>query len=147
VVRQIAFYEFETLLHHARAHGEVSAEAIAGHWLEVQRESLGDAFDFTNDYAHYWCYISHFYHTSFYVYAYAFGECLVHALYARYEQEQKKGNADWFKERYIELLSAGGTKRHKELLQPLGLDLADAGFWNQGMQQMVQMMDELEASL
>ncbi|TAF15429.1 MAG: M3 family oligoendopeptidase [Alphaproteobacteria bacterium] len=147
VVRQIAFYHFEMRVHQARKDGELSAEAIAQHWFDVQQESLGDAFDYDDDYAYYWCYVSHFYHSPFYVYAYAFGECLVHALYARYEYEKSQHNAPWFLERYTELLAAGGTQRHKELLQPLGLDLADAGFWNQGMQQMVRLMDALEATL
>jgi hypothetical protein len=116
VVRQIAFYRFETLLHEARRKGELASEQLAEIWLDVQRESLGPAFDFTEDYGVYWAYIPHFVHSPFYVYAYAFGDCLVNSLYAVYQGAEKG-----FAEKYLAMLKAGGTKRHKELLAPFGL--------------------------
>ncbi|NWG46246.1 MAG: M3 family oligoendopeptidase [Alphaproteobacteria bacterium] len=140
VVRQIAFYEFETRLHHARRAGELTSEAIGQTWLDVQSESLGPAFHFAPGYERYWCYISHFFHAPFYVYAYAFGDCLVNALYARFEESEAG-----FAERYLQLLSAGGTKRHTELLAPFGLDASDPGFWSRGLSLISRLIDDLEA--
>ncbi|WP_424134193.1 M3 family oligoendopeptidase [Roseomonas chloroacetimidivorans] len=140
VVRQIAFYRFETLLHDERRKGELSSERIAEIWMQVQRESLGPAFDFTPDYGVYWSYIPHFVHTPFYVYAYAFGDCLVNALYGVYQD----GQVPDFQAKYLDLLRAGGTLRHKELLAPFGLDASDPKFWKRGLDVIAGFIDELE---
>jgi oligoendopeptidase F len=140
VVRQIAFYRFETLLHDERRKGEVSSERIAELWMQVQTESLGPAFDFTPDYGVYWSYIPHFVHSPFYVYAYAFGDCLVNALYGVY----REGAVPGFEAKYLDMLRAGGTKRHKELLAPFGLNAADPAFWMKGLDVIAGFIDELE---
>ncbi len=139
VVRQTAFYEFERRVHDARAGGELSVEDLDAHWLAVQTESLGPAFSFDDTYRHYWCYISHFIHAPFYVYAYAFGDCLVNALYAAYEAQP-----EGFAEKYFAMLRAGGTLRHKELLAPFGLDATDPAFWSKGLDLIGRFIDELE---
>jgi oligoendopeptidase F len=139
VVRQIAFHEFETRVHDARHDGELTADQLGETWLAVQRESLGPALRFDAGYRHFWAYIPHFIHTPFYVYAYAFGDCLVNALYAVYQQ----GEAG-FAERYLEMLAAGGTKTYRELLAPFGLNAADPGFWRQGLGIIGGFIDELE---
>lgn len=139
VVRQVAFYRFETLLHDERRKGELSHERIAELWMQVQTESLGPAFDFTPDYGVYWAYIPHFVHTPFYVYAYAFGDCLVNALYGVF----REGHPG-FQRKYLEMLRAGGTKRHKELLAPFGLDASDPSFWKKGLDVISGFIDELE---
>ena len=138
VVRQIAFCEFETRLHAERKSGELLPERIGEIWLDVQRESLGQAFRFDEDYRHYWSYISHFVHAPFYVYAYAFGDCLVNSLYALF----RSGHSG-FQAKYLEMLRAGGTKRHKELLAPFGLDASDPKFWRQGLGIISGFIDEL----
>nr|WP_237182625.1 M3 family oligoendopeptidase [Roseomonas marmotae] len=140
VVRQIAFYRFETLLHDARGKGELSREEIGALWMQVQVESLGPAFEFTPDYEIYWSYIPHFIHTPFYVYAYAFGDCLVNALYGVFQE----GSVPDFQAKYLELLKAGGTLRHKELLAPFGLNAADPAFWHKGLNVISGFIDELE---
>ncbi len=140
VVRQIAFYRFETLLHDARRKGELSREEIGALWMRVQVESLGPAFEFTPDYEIYWSYIPHFIHSPFYVYAYAFGDCLVNALYGVFQE----GGVKEFQAKYLELLKAGGTLRHKELLAPFGLNAADPAFWNKGLNVISGFIDELE---
>jgi oligoendopeptidase F len=140
VVRQIAFYRFETLLHDERRRGEVSPERIGEIWLQVQTESLGPAFDFTPDYSVYWAYIPHFVHSPFYVYAYAFGDCLVNALYGVY----REGSVAGFEGKYLELLAAGGTLRHRELLAPFGLDASRPEFWLKGLDVIAGFIDELE---
>lgn len=139
VVRQIAFYRFETLLHEERRKGEVAHERIGEIWMQVQTESLGPAFDFTPDYGVYWAYIPHFVHTPFYVYAYAFGDCLVNALYGVFREGHPR-----FQEKYLEMLKAGGTKRHKELLAPFGLDASNPAFWRKGLDVISGFIDELE---
>ncbi len=140
VVRQIAFHEFERRLHDRRRAAELTAEEIGEIWLEGQRESLGPALRFEDEYRVFWTYIPHFVHVPFYVYAYAFGDCLVNSLYAVYE-----GAAEGFAARYLEMLKAGGTKRHKELLAPFGLDAADPAFWSRGLGVVGRFIDELEA--
>jgi oligoendopeptidase F len=140
VVRQIAFYRFETLLHEERRQGEIPADRIAEIWMQVQHESLGPAFEFTEDYGVYWAYIPHFVHSPFYVYAYAFGDCLVNALYGVY----RDGAVPDFQQKYLDLLRAGGTLRHKELLAPFGLDASDPGFWQRGLDVISGFIDELE---
>ncbi|MDX1576657.1 MAG: M3 family oligoendopeptidase, partial [Kiloniellales bacterium] len=140
VVRQIAFHEFERQVHDRRRAGELTAEELGEIWLEVQRESLGPVFDFDDDYRVYWAYIPHFVHAPFYVYAYAFGDCLVNSLYAVYQD-----SAEGFAEKYLDMLRAGGTKRHRELLAPFGLDASDPGFWAKGLSVIEGLIDELEA--
>ena len=140
VVRQIAFFRFEQKVHNARRKGELSAEEIGDFWMEVQTESLGPALRFDEGYRNFWSYIPHFIHSPFYVYAYAFGDCLVNSLYAVY-QEAEKG----FAEKYLDLLRAGGSKRHKELLAPFGLDATDPSFWNKGLTVVEGLIDQLAA--
>jgi len=139
VVRQIAFYEFELRFHARRRLGELTPEEIGEIWLGVQRESLGPAFDFSPGYANWWCYIPHFVRTPFYVYAYAFGDCLVNSLYALYREAHPD-----FVTKYFAMLEAGGSKRHKELLAPFGLDASEPAFWNRGLSMIAGFIDELE---
>jgi oligoendopeptidase F len=140
VVRQIAFYSFERAVHTERRDGELTAERIGQLWLSVQGESLGPAIDIKPGYENFWMYIPHFIHSPFYVYAYAFGDCLVNSLYAVYENA-----AGGFAERYLAMLAAGGTKHYSELLTPFGLDAKDPKFWNGGLSVISGMIDELEA--
>ena len=142
VVRQIAFCEFERQVHDARKKAELTPDELNAIWLGVQTESLGPAFEFREDYRFYWSYIPHFVHSPFYVYAYAFGDCLVNSLYALYEQEP-----EGFEPRYLEMLAAGGTRRHRELLLPFGLDAGDPGFWNRGLGLVERLIDQLEEVL
>jgi oligoendopeptidase F len=139
VVRQVAFYTFERKVHAARREGELTPEQINQFWMEVQHESLGDAIEFGAGYETFWTYIPHFIHSPFYVYAYAFGDCLVNSLYARY-RESEAG----FQEKYFEMLKAGGTKHHSELLKPFGLDATDPQFWQKGLSVISGLIDELE---
>ena len=139
VVRQIAFYDFECKLHDARRSGELTPSDINSLWMSVQSESLGPAFEFVDGYETFWSYIPHFVHSPFYVYAYAFGDGLVNALYATYK-ENPKG----FEDKYFNLLSAGGSKHHKELLKPFDLDASDPKFWTKGLSMISGMIDELE---
>lgn len=139
VVRQIAFHNFETRLHAERREGELLPEQICDLWMETQNESFGEAIRLDEDYRVFWCYIPHFIHVPFYVYAYAFGDCLVNSLYAVYEEAE-----EGFAEKYLEMLKAGGSKRHKELLAPFGLDASDPAFWNKGLGVIEGMIDELE---
>ncbi len=139
VVRQIAFYSFERKVHQARREGELTPEALCEIWMSVQAESLGPAIRLTAGYEPYWCYIPHFIHSPFYVYAYAFGDCLVNSLYGVYQNA-----ADGFQERYFALLSAGGSKPYSELLAPFGLDAKDPGFWQIGLRMIEGMIIELE---
>jgi len=140
VVRQIAFYNFERKVHEERANGELTAEQLGDFWMEVQGESLGPAFEFDESYRSWWSYIPHFIHSPFYVYAYAFGDCLVNSLYAVY-QDAEEG----FQQRYFDMLRAGGTKHHSELLQPFGLDASDPGFWQKGLSVVEGLIDEIES--
>ena len=139
VIRQIAFYCFEEKVHAGRKQGELTAEQLCDFWMDIQTESLGPALRYDEHYRGFWTYIGHFIHSPFYVYAYAFGDCLVNALYAQY-QRQPEG----FEDKYLDLLSAGGRMRHKELLAPFGLDASDPAFWNQGLDVIAGMIDELE---
>jgi oligoendopeptidase F len=140
VVRQIAFYSFERAVHTERRNGELTPERIGEIWMSVQTESLGPAIEIKPGYENFWMYIPHFIHSPFYVYAYAFGDCLVNSLYAVYENAQ-----DGFAERYLAMLSAGGTKHYSELLMPFGLDAKDPTFWDGGLSVIAGMIDELEA--
>jgi oligoendopeptidase F len=140
VVRQVAFYQFETLLHDERRSGELLPERIGELWMQVQTESLGPVFEFTPEYSVFWSYVPHFIHSPFYVYAYAFGDCLVNALYGVFQSGHPG-----FQAKYLDMLRAGGTKRHKELLAPFGLDASDPAFWNKGLDVISGFIDELEA--
>jgi oligoendopeptidase F len=139
VVRQIAFYSFERKVHGQRRSGELTADKLCELWLSVQGESLGPAIELKAGYETFWSYIPHFIHSSFYVYAYAFGDCLVNSLYAVYENASAG-----FAERYLEMLSAGGTKHHAELLAPFGLDARNPAFWQGGLSVIERMIGELE---
>ena len=139
VVRQIAMHGFETRVHDERHEGELLPERLGAIWMETQAESLGPALRLEADYRHYWAYIPHFIHAPFYVYAYAFGDCLVNSLYAVYQ-----GAGAGFAEKYLDMLRAGGTNRHKELLAPFGLNASDPEFWTQGLDVISGFIDELE---
>jgi oligoendopeptidase F len=140
VVRQIAFYTFERAVHTERKNGELTAERIGELWMDVQRESLGPAIELKPGYETFWVYIPHFIHSPFYVYAYAFGDCLVNSLYAVYENA-----SEGFAERYLAMLAAGGTKHYSELLAPFGLDARDPAFWQKGLSVIDGLITELEA--
>src|SRR5262249_38480517 len=139
VVRQIAFYDFESRLHVARREGELTPDAIGEIWMAVQSESLGPAFTFDDGDKDSWSYVGHFIHSPFYVYASAFGDCLVHSLYATYQS-----GLPGFQAKYLDMLRAGGVKRHKELLAPFGLDASDPAFWGKGLDVISGFVDELE---
>ncbi len=140
VVRQIAFYSFERKVHEARRNGELTTEDLNRFWMEVQHESLGDGIDFKPGYEVFWTYIPHFIHSPFYVYAYAFGDCLVNSLYALYEEAHPG-----FVQKYFAMLMAGGSKHHSELLAPFGLDASKPEFWKKGLGMLSRLIDELEA--
>ncbi|MDX6749931.1 M3 family oligoendopeptidase [Geminicoccaceae bacterium 1502E] len=142
VVRQIAFCEFERRVHDRRREGELTPSDLGEIWMAVQQESLGPAFVWREEYRTFWSYVPHFVHVPFYVYAYAFGDCLVSSLYAVYRQQP-----DGFQTKYLEMLKAGGTLRHKELLAPFGLDAGDPGFWAKGLGLLEELIDQLEAEL
>ncbi|MFT7087136.1 MAG: oligoendopeptidase F [Rickettsiales bacterium] len=143
VVRQIAFLDFERKVHNARKKGEISLDQLNEFWMEVQKESLGDIFTFDDEYKYYWSYIPHFIHSPFYVYSYAFGDCLVNSLYGVYKNA-KENNFEDFEEKYLNMLKAGGTLHHKELLAPFGLDASKADFWQKGLDVIISYIDELE---
>jgi oligoendopeptidase F len=140
VVRQIAFYQFERKLHEARRKAELTSDEIGALWISVQAESLGPSIRIGEGYETFWTYIPHFIHSPFYVYAYAFGDCLVNSLYAVYQQQP-----DGFQDKYFAMLEAGGTKHHSELLAPFGLDASDPAFWSKGLAVIEGLIDELEA--
>jgi oligoendopeptidase F len=139
VVRQIAFHEFETAVHDQRRGGELTPDAIGDIWMSIQEKSLGPAIKLDRNYDSFWSYIPHFIHSPFYVYAYAFGDCLVNSLYAVYQESNKD-----FVENYIEMLRAGGTLGHKELLKPFNLDASDSKFWAKGLYMIESFLDELD---
>ncbi len=139
VVRQIAMCFFERELHDQRRQGELTGEQISDIWLKTQKESFGDAIIIREEYRYFWAYIPHFIHVPFYVYAYAFGDCLVNSLYAVYQNAEKD-----FAEKYLDMLRAGGSKRHQELLAPFGLDASDPDFWKKGLSVLEGFIDDLE---
>ncbi len=140
VVRQIAFYQFERAVHTARREeGELGAERLGDIWMQVQGDSLGPALRFEDEYRAFWSYIPHFIHSPFYVYAYAFGDCLVNSLYDLF----RNGHPE-FQRKYLEMLKAGGTLHHKDLLAPFGLDASDRAFWQRGLGVVSGFIDELE---
>jgi len=142
VVRQVAFFEFEKRVHEERRTGELTGERLGEVWMDIQGESLGPAIRFDDEYKNFWTYIPHFIHSPFYVYSYAFGDCLVNSLYSLYENE-----SDGFAEKYLDMLRAGGVKRHKELLAPFGLDASEPAFWAQGLAVVESFLDQLEATI
>ena len=144
VVRQIAFHNFETRIHEARRTAELTADEISDIWMETQREALGPAVRTGDDYRPIWGYIPHFIHTPFYVYAYAFGDCLVNALWQNFTAERDAGNAETFVSKYRDLLCAGGTERYDVALARFGLDARDPSFWSMGLDMISSMIDELE---
>jgi len=139
VVRQIAFYTFERKVHSERRSGELTVDKIDELWTSVQRESLGPSIRLGPGYETFWAYIPHFIHSPFYVYAYAFGDCLVNSLYGVYQRAQ-----EGFAERYLAMLAAGGTKHHSELLAPFGLDAREPDFWQIGITMIEGLISELE---
>ncbi len=139
VVRQIAFHEFERLVHDERQGGELTADRLGDIWMKIQKESLGSSLRFDDDYRHFWAYIPHFIHSPFYVYAYAFGDCLVNSLYDVFQN----GHSG-FQGKYLDMLRAGGTLRHRELLAPFGLDASDPAFWGRGLNVISSLIDQLE---
>jgi oligoendopeptidase F len=139
VVRQVAFYSFERHVHEERRAGELTSERLGEIWMKVQGESLGPAIDLSEGYETFWCYVPHFIHSPFYVYAYAFGDCLVNSLFGLY-QEAHPG----FVAKYFGMLEAGGSKHHSELLAPFGLDATQRAFWQKGLSVISGMIDELE---
>lgn len=140
VVRQIAFYEFERKVHTERKNGELTSDQLGEFWLDVQARSLGPAIRLREGYELFWSYVPHFVHSPFYVYAYAFGDCLVNSLYAVYQNAERG-----FQQKYLDMLRAGGTKHHTELLAPFGLDATDPAFWQKGLAVIGSLIDELEA--
>jgi len=143
VVRQIAFLSFEKMVHTARKDGEIPLEEICKFWMKVQKDSLGSAFKFDEDYKYFWCYIPHFIHSPFYVYSYAFGDCLVNSLYGIYKSKKVKN----FEQKYLKMLQLGGTLHHREMLAPFGLRIDSPDFWQSGLSVIINYIDELEKSL
>ena len=141
VVRQIAFYTFERKLHEARRQGELTPDQLGAIWLEPQSESLGPAIELEPGYEVFWAYVPHFIHSPFYVYAYAFGDCLVNSLYGLYEEAHPG-----FVAKYFDMLKAGGSKHHSQLLAPFGLDATQPEFWQKGLRVIEGMIDELDAT-
>jgi oligoendopeptidase F len=139
VVRQIAFYEFEEKVHEERRLGEIDPDRLGDIWMSVQKESLGPAFQFDNEYRYFWAYIPHFLHTPFYVYSYAFGDCLVNSLYDLFSKDHPN-----FQQKYIQMLQAGGSLRYNELLTPFELDASDPSFWKRGLDVISGLVDQLE---
>ena len=140
VVRQIAFYLFERKVHEERRNGELTSQQLGEFWMSVQDSSLGPAVKLGDGYQNFWTYIPHFIHSPFYVYAYAFGDCLVNSLYAVYQHSEAG-----FQEKYFDMLKAGGSKHHSELLAPFGLDASDPVFWSKGLAVIEGLIDEIEA--
>ena len=140
VIRQIAFLEFEKKVHENRKNGELSLDQINKFWMDVQEESLGDVFKYDEEYKYFWCYIPHFIHSPFYVYSYAFGDCLVNSLYGIYQS----GSIKDFENKYIKMLESGGTKHHKDLLKPFDLDISNPDFWQAGLDVIIGYINQLE---
>jgi oligoendopeptidase F len=139
VVRQVSFFDFERRIHSLRVEGEISVEDISKIWIKSQKESLGNHVNLDNDYEYFWSYIPHFIHSPFYVYAYAFGDCLVNTLYSSYETGH-----DNFNSKYFNLLRSGGAKHYREILKDFDLDPSKKDFWQSGMKIIKNLIDELE---
>jgi oligoendopeptidase F len=141
VFRQVAMNRFEDAVHNARRdEGELSPDRIGEHWIRTQRDMFGDSLTITDEYRSWWSYIPHFIHTPGYVYAYAFGNLLALAVYARYEKEGPS-----FVPSYLQLLASGGSETPDELGHLVGVDLADPGFWNAGLQVVDELVTEAES--
>ena len=140
VVRQIGFHQFEVKFHEARIKSELTPDEIGEIWMQTQSHAVGPYINLTDEYKVLWGYIPHFVHTPFYVYAYAFGDSLVNALWYSYQNSDK----NVFAEKYLDMLSAGGTKGHNDLLKPFNLSAYDKSFWNKGVSMISGLMDELE---
>ena len=147
VVRQIGFHNFETKFHDARKDGELTPEQVADIWMDTQADALGPSIQIDETYRPIWGFIPHFIHVPFYVYAYAFGDCLVNALWQVYAKAKDTGDDAAFVGKYLDLLRAGGTNRHDVALAPFGLDAKDGAFWNLGLDMITGMIDELETLL
>ena len=139
VVRQIAFFEFEKRIHDQRKIKELSVNEICKIWIDVQKQSLGPSIKFNDDYKYFWSYIPHFIHSPFYVYAYAFGDCLVNSLFNVYESKLPK-----FEDKYITLLESGGSNTYDKLLKPFGLNPKKKDFWQKGVNVIESLIDQLE---
>ena len=139
VVRQIAFFEFEKRIHDQRKIKELSVNEICKIWIDVQKQSLGPSIKFNDDYKYFWSYIPHFIHSPFYVYAYAFGDCLVNSLFNVYESKLPK-----FEDKYITLLESGGNNTYDKLLKPFGLNPKKKDFWQKGVNVIESLIDQLE---
>ena len=140
VVRQISFYEFECRIHDQRKKGELTTDSISKIWMDISRESLGDSFEYNESYKYFWSYVPHFVHSPFYVYAYAFGDGLVNSLYSAY-----KSGMTGFENKYLEMLSSGGSKSHNCLLRPFNLNISNLNFWERGICVLKGLIDELES--
>jgi oligoendopeptidase F len=141
VFRQISMNRFEDAIHTARqAEGELTAERLGELWYDTQVDMFQGSVTITDDYRRWWSYIPHFIHVPGYVYAYGFGELLVLALYARYQAD-----GDDFADAYLDMLAAGGSDWPHKIVAPLGVDLTDPGFWNNGLQILADMVSEAEA--
>jgi oligoendopeptidase F len=142
VFRQVAMNRFEHLAHtERREKGELSPDRISDLWEESQAELLGDAVELTPGYRGWWSYVPHFISTPGYVYAYAYGQLLALAVYGRYEEE-----GAGFVPSYLELLSAGGSRSPEELGAIVGVDLADPGFWDRGLDLVERKLEAAEAA-
>ena len=139
VIRQIAFFQFEKEIHTLRRNSELSIDKICSIWMDVQKSSLGPSIKYEEEYKYYWSYIPHFIHSPFYVYAYAFGDCLVNSLFNTYEQGLMN-----FDDKYINLLKSGGSKKYDELFRPFNLNLSKKSFWKKGLHVIEGFIDELE---
>jgi oligoendopeptidase F len=140
VFRQIVMTRFELLLHEGRrTEGELTTEQINDFWMRANGPMFGDVLELRPEYGIWWSYISHFTHSPFYCYAYAFGELLVLALYQQYQQQ-----GDAFVPKYLEMLSAGGSMLPSDLVRRVGVDITDAGFWQGGLDLLAAMVTEAE---
>jgi oligoendopeptidase F len=144
VIRQVAFYDFECRVHEKGKDAPLTSDVINEIWQTTMAESHGPALRQDKLYDPYWCYVHHFFESPFYVYAYAFGDCLVNSLYGVYESEKAEGRGEDFAQKYIDLLKAGGSKTYNDLLAPFGLDAKDPGFWKRGLDVIGRFIDELE---
>jgi len=142
VVRQISFFEFEKLVHNERKNIELSSDQISDFWMTTQSESLGPHIKLSEGYKYFWTYIPHFIHTPFYVYAYAFGDCLVNILIQLYDEGLPN-----FKDHYIDLLKSGGSKHYSQVLKPFNVDLTNQQSWQKGLSMISGLIDEFEKSI
>jgi oligoendopeptidase F len=141
VFRQMAMNRFEHLVHTGRrSEGELSVDRLAELWVETQTELFGDSVEITDGYRSWWSYIPHFINTPGYVYAYAYGQLLALSIYGRYREAGEP-----FVPRYLELLAAGGSRSPEQLAEIVGIDLADPGFWDAGLELIEEQLSQAEA--